>query len=158
MGKQCKPINPCIDQRSTNAGCAVDATCMFTTPGHRRCDCNAGFAGDGAECAPIDHCAAGSHTCGSHAKCQYTGPDTFTCTCNPGYTGDGTSCQAVNNCKHKHLNTCEPDSECVDESPGKHKCVCKKAGYQLVDPKRTSCEVRDPCTANTHTVTSLRSA
>uniref|UniRef100_A0A915JD37 EGF-like domain-containing protein n=1 Tax=Romanomermis culicivorax TaxID=13658 RepID=A0A915JD37_ROMCU len=57
-----------------------------------RCQCLAGFTGDGATCSDINECANDNTHCSPYAKCINT-PGRFYCECIPGYVGNGTLCQ-----------------------------------------------------------------
>ena len=50
---ECVDIDECKDNV-----CHQDASCT-NTPGSYRCECNAGFSGDGNFCRDIDECATG---------------------------------------------------------------------------------------------------
>ena len=43
---------PAADCGKTTGGCGVHASCVHTTKGAPRCECNAGYSGDGVTCNP----------------------------------------------------------------------------------------------------------
>uniref|UniRef100_A0A673VS04 Stabilin 1 n=1 Tax=Salmo trutta TaxID=8032 RepID=A0A673VS04_SALTR len=57
-----------------------------------RCQCVAGFTGNGTVCTEVNLCATGNGGCAQIANCTKTLPGERTCTCPEGYTGDGVWC------------------------------------------------------------------
>ena len=82
-GGNCVDINECeTDARA----CGANAACVNTLGSHA-CSCSAGYAPAGdslqnPQCADIDECAAGTHSCGEHesAFCANTVGD-YECSC-----------------------------------------------------------------------------
>ncbi|KAM6979761.1 stabilin-2-like [Aplochiton taeniatus] len=73
-GFSCEPINRCLEE--TNGGCSDFATCTFTGPNQRGCECNQGYVGDGSrQCLkmvvpPIDRCRSNNGDCHPKAICK----------------------------------------------------------------------------------------
>jgi len=136
--------------------CKLDyknAECI-NTPGSYRCQCRAGFVGDGIGdegCDDIDEC--GSAPCenaggevdayGRATGCQDDGPQAYNCVCNAGWTD--TNCDMdVNECI-MGSHDCHPDAKCVN-APGAYYCRCISGytgdGYTCTD--LDDCDP-DPC-------------
>lgn len=62
--------------------CGPDATCVGGASGPV-CLCNDGFAWDGAGCADVDECTAGTYECGARVCLNTQGG--YACVCPPGY-------------------------------------------------------------------------
>jgi hypothetical protein len=85
----CRDVNECA---SSNGGCSSFATCTNTV-GSRTCQCNAGYSGDGVQCAAIQTVCP--RTCYNGATCTrfyYTliaSPVYYQwrCICMPGFVG-----------------------------------------------------------------------
>ncbi|XP_033612788.1 stabilin-1 isoform X1 [Fukomys damarensis] len=71
-GWSCRARNPCAD--SHRGGCSEHADCLYTGPNARRCECHAGYVGDGLQCLeeaepPVDRCLGRPPPCHSDAVC-----------------------------------------------------------------------------------------
>ncbi|XP_027134621.1 stabilin-1 isoform X2 [Larimichthys crocea] len=71
-GFSCDPINRCIEEQ--NGGCSDLATCKFTGPNVRRCECLTGYVGNGVQClerlvSPVDRCLEANGGCDPVAAC-----------------------------------------------------------------------------------------
>ncbi|XP_012920874.1 stabilin-1 isoform X2 [Heterocephalus glaber] len=71
-GWSCRARDPCADSR--RGGCSEHAACLFTGPNTRRCECHAGYVGDGLQCLeeaepPVDRCLGRPSPCHSDAVC-----------------------------------------------------------------------------------------
>lgn len=81
-------VNEC---KQGSAQCAEKASCI-NTYGSYRCNCKAGFTGDGFTCDDIDECTSqGLASCSRNAECINT-PGSYSCNCKKGFTGDGYTC------------------------------------------------------------------
>ncbi|XP_053233528.1 stabilin-1 isoform X1 [Podarcis raffonei] len=72
-GYICSPIDRCAD--GMNGDCSEHATCINTGPNSRRCECHAGYIGNGIQCLeeaipPIDRCLENNGQCHSEALCS----------------------------------------------------------------------------------------
>ncbi|XP_034295185.1 stabilin-1 isoform X2 [Pantherophis guttatus] len=71
-GYICNPIDRCADGR--NGQCSEHATCISTGPNTRRCECKAGYVGNGMQCfeeviPPTDRCLEENGQCHVEAIC-----------------------------------------------------------------------------------------
>lgn len=72
-GFSCQPINRCTVE--PNGGCSDFASCSFTGPNERECECLPGFVGNGVQCLekvqpPVDRCLENNGDCDPVAKCK----------------------------------------------------------------------------------------
>uniref|UniRef100_A0A3B5QNS4 Stabilin 1 n=1 Tax=Xiphophorus maculatus TaxID=8083 RepID=A0A3B5QNS4_XIPMA len=72
-GSSCQPINRCVEQQ--NGGCSDFASCKFTGPNERQCECLPGFVGNGVQCLekvmpPVDRCLEENGGCDPVATCK----------------------------------------------------------------------------------------
>ncbi|KAA8593678.1 hypothetical protein FQN60_009794 [Etheostoma spectabile] len=72
-GYSCEPINRCTEEQ--NGGCSDFATCKFTGPNERQCECLLGYVGNGVQCLekvvpPVDRCLEGNGDCDPVATCK----------------------------------------------------------------------------------------
>lgn len=125
----CQAANdPCANGANV---CDAEATCRVTSPSTYTCTCNAGFAGDGKTCDPINVCAADINVCGDHGTCVNTGPGTFTCSCEAGYELAGGTCVPINACDVA-VSPCGAHGTCDSTGPGTYTCSCD-LGSKFVD-------------------------
>ncbi|XP_074543757.1 stabilin-1 isoform X2 [Halichoeres trimaculatus] len=71
-GYSCEPINRCVEE---NGGCSEFATCKFTGPNERECECLPGYLGNGVQCLekvvpPVDRCLEDNGGCDPVATCK----------------------------------------------------------------------------------------
>ncbi|KAF7463096.1 hypothetical protein GHT09_010396 [Marmota monax] len=71
-GWSCRARNPCADGH--RGGCSEHANCLNTGPNTRRCECHAGYVGDGLQCLeeaapPVDRCLGHPSPCHTDAVC-----------------------------------------------------------------------------------------
>ncbi|XP_075039184.1 stabilin-1 isoform X2 [Mixophyes fleayi] len=72
-GYVCTPINICAN--GENGGCSEHATCIYTGPNMRRCDCHDAYVGNGVQCLeraipPVDRCLEVNGDCDPLAVCS----------------------------------------------------------------------------------------
>ncbi|XP_044021457.1 stabilin-1 isoform X1 [Siniperca chuatsi] len=72
-GYSCEPINRCIEE--PNGGCSDFASCKFTGPNERECECLPGYLGNGVQCLekvvpPVDRCLEDNGGCDPTAVCK----------------------------------------------------------------------------------------
>ncbi|XP_019952412.2 stabilin-1 [Paralichthys olivaceus] len=72
-GYSCKPINRCVEE--ANGGCSDFASCKFTGPNKRDCECLPGYVGNGVQCLeklvpPVDRCLENNGDCDPVASCK----------------------------------------------------------------------------------------
>ncbi|XP_044205816.1 stabilin-1 [Thunnus albacares] len=72
-GYSCEPINRCVEEE--NGGCSDFATCKFTGPNERECECLPGYVGNGVQCLekvvpPVDRCLENNGDCDPVATCK----------------------------------------------------------------------------------------
>ncbi|KAM4583486.1 stabilin-1 [Fundulus diaphanus] len=72
-GFSCEPINRCVEE--PNGGCSDLASCRFTGPNERRCECLPGYVGNGVQCLeqvvpPVDRCLEANGDCDPVAICK----------------------------------------------------------------------------------------
>jgi hypothetical protein len=100
--------------------CGPHASCVETEGGGGECVCEPGWALDGAGCADVDECTAGTADCHADATCTNT-EGGFTCACDDGFTGDGTACADVDECA-SGAAACGPNATCTNTEGG-FECV-----------------------------------
>uniref|UniRef100_A0A8C8YVP0 Stabilin-1 n=1 Tax=Prolemur simus TaxID=1328070 RepID=A0A8C8YVP0_PROSS len=71
-GWSCRARDPCADGH--RGGCSEHADCLSTGPNTRRCECHAGYVGDGLQCLeelepPVDRCLGQPPPCHVDAVC-----------------------------------------------------------------------------------------
>uniref|UniRef100_A0A8C7EZ97 Stabilin 1 n=1 Tax=Oncorhynchus kisutch TaxID=8019 RepID=A0A8C7EZ97_ONCKI len=81
-----------------------------------RCQCVAGFTGNGTVCTEVNLCATGNGGCAQIANCTKTLPGERTCTCPEGYTGDGVWCLEIDGCLVNN-GGCSSSAECIKTGP-----------------------------------------
>ncbi|XP_013870779.1 stabilin-1 [Austrofundulus limnaeus] len=72
-GFSCEPINRCVEEQ--NGGCSDFASCKFTGPNERECECLLGYVGNGVQCLekvvpPVDRCLLDNGGCDPVATCK----------------------------------------------------------------------------------------
>ncbi|XP_054473785.1 stabilin-1 [Anoplopoma fimbria] len=72
-GYSCEPINRCVEEQ--NGGCSDFASCKFTGPNERQCECLPGYLGNGVQCMekvvpPVDRCLEDNGGCHPIANCK----------------------------------------------------------------------------------------
>ncbi|XP_049894320.1 stabilin-1 [Epinephelus moara] len=72
-GYSCEPINRCTEE--VNGGCSDFASCKFTGPNERQCECLPGYVGNGVQCLekvvpPVDRCLEDNGGCDPVATCK----------------------------------------------------------------------------------------
>ncbi|XP_047195245.1 stabilin-1 [Hippoglossus stenolepis] len=72
-GYSCQPVNRCVEE--TNGGCSDFASCKFTGPNERDCECLSGYVGNGVQCLeklvpPVDRCLERNGDCHPVASCE----------------------------------------------------------------------------------------
>ncbi|HOU90570.1 MAG TPA: EGF domain-containing protein, partial [Polyangiaceae bacterium] len=90
-----------------------------------RCECLAGYSGDGVECTDVDECETGADACAADAACTNT-PGGYTCACAAGFAGDGVTCADLDECE-TGADDCSADATCTN-LPGSYACACN-AGF-----------------------------
>ena len=120
--------------------CSPHATCENASPWYR-CQCRAGFIGDGYVCHDNNECLNNNHHCHANANCTNV-IGSFMCQCNSGYDGNGEECQDVNECE-KWTHKCRGNTACRN-THGAYECLCLP-GYARNAVTRL-CDDRDECT------------
>ncbi|XP_061796458.2 stabilin-1 isoform X2 [Nerophis lumbriciformis] len=72
-GYSCEAVNRCVEE--TNGGCSDFASCKFTGPNERECECLPGYVGNGVQCLekvapPVDRCLENNGGCDPVASCK----------------------------------------------------------------------------------------
>jgi len=112
-GKQCETdVDECAHYRGH---CHEYADCSNTN-GSYECRCKSGFTGDGFQCADVDECTAGSHSCTAANSYCLNKPGSYECRCSEGFvqsqSGTGHVCRS-DACNHCHVNaTCVGNTAC----------------------------------------------
>lgn len=90
--------------------CDTEKKQCVNTVGSYKCECKAGYQGDGKTCIDIDECASGVHACHKNASCINT-EGSYKCSCKNPYTGDGNTCNLAAECQTFHNLTSKDRSE-----------------------------------------------
>uniref|UniRef100_A0A673XJC1 Stabilin 2 n=1 Tax=Salmo trutta TaxID=8032 RepID=A0A673XJC1_SALTR len=106
-----------------------------------RCECLAGFQGNGTNCKAKDACKDNNGGCSPHAVCKRTLPGRRQCVCNTGYHGDGMVCVQINPCLDGK-GGCHANADCIHTGPNKTSCGCSQ-GY--TGDGKESCTVINLC-------------
>ena len=112
----------------------------------KSCDCPAGYQTDAdGNCADIDECESGAHTCGANAQCANT-PGGHICSCAPGYASADLSlqnlqCEDIDECATGAHSCGAHDSAFCVNTPGDYECACYvgRAPLNPTDPKNPGC-------------------
>ena len=112
--------------RSGQPNLSIHAKCDNSF-GSYKCECYAGYTGDGKECTLLDMCKD-SNTCAANADCSTTVDEetheaNATCACKTGYQGNGYYCLDINECLL--TDTCDDQAAC-ENSQGSYTCTCKE--------------------------------
>ncbi|MBT9555020.1 MAG: hypothetical protein IV100_03275 [Myxococcales bacterium] len=141
----CSDVDECYQQLDD---CDANARC-FNEPASFRCECNAGFTGDGKSCSAstcdpgfemnvsggcvdVDECSKGTDDCADFdagGLCSNT-QGGFTCTCKAGFEGDGTECACPKGTSLGAAGTCVDADEC---DLGQDDCADAASGGQCVN-------------------------
>lgn len=173
QGKECVNINECPAGTNTH-NCHAHATCEDATPPTKTdpgwyCTCNAGWSGDGENCADIDECESndGKGDC-QNGKCwdslsnDTIGYDTRVCECEPGYITnyDGSCAVDVDECTAKNGSALCGKGDCYESStdssilPNNFECNCY-AGWSKTEDKGFCTVEINECVETTPTVPEL---
>ncbi|CAH1783893.1 unnamed protein product [Owenia fusiformis] len=123
----------CEDGTRAKLHCHVNAECIVNFKNESlidtRCQCMAGYRGNGYSCVAINPCLDISYGgCHKQAKCLYTSPGQNKCTCRKGWVGDGTACFRARKCFNSKIH-CHKNATCkgrIKSIVGR--CVCND-GY-----------------------------
>lgn len=86
----CIPLN---NECAAINACSADANCFdpSNTLGDVECTCKPGYAGNGADCMPVEPCQ--NNPCGEgRGSCSVSAPGRYSCACDPGYVAVGGTC------------------------------------------------------------------
>lgn len=122
--------------------CSQNATCWGSI-GKGRCECDAGFTGNGTHCTGINTCLVNNGGCHQNANCSVDlrKPSLRSCKCQDDFQGDGEICIAIDPCQTNN-GGCHFNATCVNIGPNKRNCFCKE-GFSGDGVK--SCLAVDPC-------------
>ncbi|XP_042869908.1 nidogen-like isoform X3 [Penaeus japonicus] len=118
---------PCNKRNNCNS----NAQCIYDGYAERyKCQCNAGYDGDGYYCNELDQCSS-VQDCDINAQCLYDSASRrYTCQCNEGYEGDGTSCFPRREATCNIINNCDVNAECIYDSYSLiYRCQCR-SGFE----------------------------
>ncbi|XP_047498425.1 nidogen-like [Penaeus chinensis] len=139
----CNKVNNC----HSNAQCIYDGYSE-----QYRCQCNAGYDGDGYFCNELDVSCDSVDICHIHAQCVYDDYELkHVCVCLPGYQGDGLVCTPLDQCSS--VQDCDVNAQCLyDSASRRYKCQCNE-GYEgdgtSCSPRReASCNIINNCDVN----------
>ncbi|KAK7489675.1 hypothetical protein BaRGS_00019070, partial [Batillaria attramentaria] len=105
--------------------CHLHAECVLDDDNKPRCDCQAGYEGDGQMCEEVDPCEKPDRgRCHAQATCSKIGPGAHKCECDRGWFGDGFTCHPVTPCTSEQ--DCHGNASCHNLRPGEYSCMCNK--------------------------------
>uniref|UniRef100_A0A1I7YCC9 Kunitz/Bovine pancreatic trypsin inhibitor domain protein n=1 Tax=Steinernema glaseri TaxID=37863 RepID=A0A1I7YCC9_9BILA len=121
MGYEKNAHDECIDVdecRMGSSNCHKNAWCTNTL-GSYRCECMAGYVGDGKDCTYVGlgRSSYDCSECSPHASCTEG-----VCQCQKGFRGDGFECTDVNEC-FDSTPPCDENAECRNTN-GSFVCEC----------------------------------
>ncbi|XP_034152145.1 stabilin-1 isoform X2 [Esox lucius] len=119
--------------------CDENANCRSTETEGPKCECVAGFRGNGTVCTEVNPCDTNNGGCHKFANCIKTQPGERTCTCQADYTGDGVWCTEINLCLTNN-GGCASDALCLQIAL-KVRCLCP-SGFTV---SGKSCLPTNPC-------------
>uniref|UniRef100_A0A915KG38 EGF-like domain-containing protein n=1 Tax=Romanomermis culicivorax TaxID=13658 RepID=A0A915KG38_ROMCU len=125
---------------SACSSCSPYATCN-RTGSYYKCYCNAGFIGNGLQCA-VGPCELNTANCSKDANCVPDPkiPFKYSCVCKSGFVGDGFTCTSADGCKTQQP-TCDANTEvCVPTGQTTYRCDCGPNLFRI----KGKC-VTDPC-------------
>ncbi|XP_034032146.1 LOW QUALITY PROTEIN: nidogen-2 [Thalassophryne amazonica] len=116
-------VNPCYVGIHD---CDTTAQCIPLEGQAFRCQCAAGYRGDGHNCYDIDECAEGLASCGDHAHCVNM-PGSHQCHCQTGFEFgyDGHICVDIDECIS---SPCSINGRCINDL-GSYRCQCHPGFY-----------------------------
>ena len=140
---KCIDFDECME---TEHNCHKHATCV-NSEGSYRCECNAGYRGDGFECDDHNECVPGLHQCPINSHC-INNRGSYTCECDHGFhvstatvpssgapisgtnpTGSSIICEDIDECEGLYGPIyCDINADCIN-TRGSYKCQCK-TGYE----------------------------
>ncbi|XP_074601049.1 nidogen-like [Brevipalpus obovatus] len=136
-------------QCPNNIICHQNARCKVLEDGSSRCECMAGYAGDGLICESLAFSCSGDSSCGPKAECVPSlNGQTRSCRCKHGFYGDGYTCTRNHEiCRVNPLGQttceCEPGFREVNE-------ICEPYQLNVIDCSRTPnlCDPNARCITN----------
>ncbi|XP_072277153.1 stabilin-1 [Pyxicephalus adspersus] len=149
-GFVCTPIDLCAN--GENGGCSEHATCIYTGPNTRRCECHDGYVGNGVQCLekiipPVDRCLENNGNCDPLAICSDLHFEEKTAGVfhlqSPKGKYQFTYEEAVNACNSEGASIATFQQLSAAQQMGYHRCTVGwllngTAGYPTVYPS-TSC-------------------
>ncbi|XP_046419384.1 nidogen isoform X1 [Neodiprion fabricii] len=124
--------------------CDAYAQCVYLpeSQGIYKCQCNAGYEGDGYECRKIEVDCLQTDICDPNATCRPDDSANSKCVCNSGFEGDGSICTPIDECS-ENLD-CGQNQECrYNPTTSRYTCDCLR-GFNRVDDV---CMIAD-CSSN----------
>lgn len=88
--------------------------------GSFKCECEAGYFGDGIMCRDRDECFLKIDECNVNATC-INNNGSYQCSCREGLSGDGFNCSDVNECLE--TRSCHEEATCFNTFSSFH-CRC----------------------------------
>lgn len=135
--------------------CGQNAACQPFDDGSR-CQCDAGFSGDGTTCNDVDECTNQTDDCVTLATCSNEDGG-FVCPCDAGYQGDGresgNGCTNVDECD-LGTDDCVSAAQCSD-TDGDYDCNCPPSTHGDGRTSGSGCADDNECTLGTDDCVSL---